>query len=81
MNYKDEIINFIIKDNQLEVKTIDIDSDLMDTGILDSLGFLTIMGFVNEKWNIFIDMSEMETSQMNTIRKVADLIKKRVEMK
>lgn len=58
------------------VKT-DLNVDLFETGLLDSLGFTELLVDIEEKFSIVIAPSEIDRSEMNTPQKIIDLIKAR----
>lgn len=57
----------------------DLNIDLFETGLLDSLAFIEMMIELEDAFGITITPSELDREQINTPQKILDLVAKRVE--
>lgn len=56
----------------------DMNVDLFETGLLDSLAFIEMMVQMEEEFNIAIAPSELDRAQVNTPQKLIEMIEKRI---
>ena len=54
----------------------DLENALVDDGILDSFDIITIVGEINEAYNIEIDVVDLLPENFNSAEVIYDLIKK-----
>lgn len=55
------------------------DSDeLLSTGIIDSLGLVKLLSFINEKYSITLDDQDIVPENFETIKTVSDLIRQKI---
>ena len=54
----------------------DIENTLVDDGILDSFDIITIVGEINEAFNVEIDVVDLLPENFNSAEAIYDLIKK-----
>ncbi|MBQ0027603.1 MAG: acyl carrier protein [Lachnospiraceae bacterium] len=54
----------------------DLENALVDDGILDSFDIITIVGEINEAYNIEIDVVDLLPENFNSAEAIYDLIKK-----
>ena len=73
-----QIAKFIIKDNRFKITAIEENKPLFESGLLDSLGFATLLGFIHKRFGVFIDMTEMGVDKVDTIKKISDIIRKNI---
>ena len=45
--------------------------DLFDTGVVDSLGFLRVLAYMDRAFGVQVSMSEIVMDNFNTVEKVA----------
>ena len=64
---------FGVKENNLKSE-----ESLFDSGILDSLGMITLIAFIENKFKVVINPSEVTLDNFNTINKIAALINKKL---
>lgn len=51
------------------------DDDLFEKGIVDSLGFLTIIGFIEENFSITVHDEDIVPENFSTINSISDYVK------
>lgn len=56
----------------------DLDADLFDSGLLDSLSFAELLYAIESNFNVIIAPSEIERSDINTANKIISLVKERI---
>ena len=56
-----------------------IDDDLFDKGIVDSLGFLTLIGFIEQTYGISVADEDVVPENFASLRSMAEYIESRTE--
>ena len=76
MNSRDMITRFITQEflDNTEVETIPEDLDLVESGIVDSLGLLRIVAFLEEELNVVIEPEAMVPDNLSSIRAILNLV-------
>lgn len=78
MGKKEKMISFIKENialNRLDEK-FTADTELFNSGIVDSFGLLELIMFIEEEFSIKIESYEIVESDSNTIRKIINLLEK-----
>lgn len=57
-----------------EIDDTQIDFDLIDSGLLDSLGRVEFIVAIEEEFGIIIQPTEIDWNEINTARKIIDFI-------
>jgi len=77
----DDIRGFILEhlkssfeDNGIDIESIEEDFDLMKMGIIDSLGFIQLVGAIEEHFNIEIDFEELDADQLTVMETLCNYI-------
>ena len=73
-NTKYEIEKLIKKNMQINIEKIDEDIDLFEWGYIDSFDLLNLIADINEKFNTNIYPDKYERNEINTIRKIINII-------
>lgn len=60
------------------IVTTNMDIELFETGLLDSLTFAELLFEIEDQFGIIISPSEIEHKDMDTPRKIINLIKARI---
>ena len=60
-----------------EVKS-NLDEDLFESGLIDSLAFAELLYAIEENFGVIIAPSEVERSDINTANKIIALVKERM---
>jgi acyl carrier protein len=53
------------------------DASLIDAGILDSVGILTLISFLEEKYEIQVSDDEVEPENMESVDAITDFVKRK----
>lgn len=67
---KDRIKAFIVDTFLYGEGTIEDDQSLFDSGIIDSLGFIKLLAFIEETFKVDIDRSEVGMENFNTVNDI-----------
>ncbi|MGA2235105.1 MAG: acyl carrier protein [Terriglobales bacterium] len=68
------IENFIFDNNH---RNFSNDDSFFDTGLLDSMGVLTLVDFVNEKYGIPIEDDELLPENWDSVNRIATFVRAR----
>lgn len=76
--YTDKIKEFIMTEvnPELNLQQLDDDEPLIDSGIVDSLGVLRILAFLDESFGIDLAGDEIKLEQFRSVRSIRQLIEK-----
>ena len=74
--YSTKIKDFILTEvnPDLGLSTLDDDEPLIDSGIVDSLGVLRILSFLDESFGIDLSGDEIKLENFKSVRTICDLI-------
>ncbi len=75
---KGQIKDFIIKTFMCGKGSLKDDQPLFASGIIDSLGFIKLLAFIQKTFHVVIEMSEVTMEKFNTINDIAKIITDKV---
>ena len=75
---KEKIKNFIIENFLFSERGLKDDEPLFESGIIDSLGLIKLIAFIEEKFNVSIDMSEIMIENFKTVNDIMETLKSRM---
>tara|TARA_B100000945_G_C20316740_1_gene565581 strand:- start:172 stop:432 length:261 start_codon:yes stop_codon:yes gene_type:complete len=64
-----------------KIKTIPMDKSLVELGYLDSFGIIDTVAFIENKWKIKIEDSELTKEKFGSINKMINLINLKISKK
>ena len=73
----ENVLEMLVKLCDDEVVREDLDVELFETGLIDSLGFTELLVDIEDRFGVVISPSELEREEMNTPRKIIALIAQR----
>lgn len=76
---KEQIRSFIVENFLFGERGVEDDEPLFDSGIIDSLGLIKLIAFIEKKFNISIDMSEIMIENFNTLNGIMETLKSRLK--
>jgi acyl carrier protein len=80
MQIQNEIRSYIVENILFgDEHLIDIDTPFQENGILDSIGFLEIITFVEEKFGIEIEDNEVVPENLGSLQKISDFVERKLE--
>lgn len=74
---KAAIKKFIIKEFLYGKGDLSYSESLFEAGIIDSLGLLKLLAFIEKTFGIFVDMSEVAIANFDSIDRITQLIEKK----
>jgi acyl carrier protein len=75
-----EIIKKFIIDNFMEGHgRLDSDQPLFESGIIDSMGFIILLNFIEKKIGVTIKMSEISIENFDSIDKIVKIIDRKIK--
>ena len=57
-----------------ETTALDVDTSLLDQGIIDSTGVLEVIGFIEETYGIMVEDSELLPENLDSIEGIAQYV-------
>jgi len=72
------IIKYVIEVTNLEEKKIPLDKSLLEEGLLDSFGIVELIDFLENKFSIRIQDSEITKENLGSINKMTIFVEKRI---
>lgn len=80
MDTREMIREFILSDLVTDGKgeTIQDDDSLIASGVIDSMGIINLLGFVEEKFSIEISSDELLPENFETLSTITDLVNRKI---
>lgn len=75
--FEEKILQFVEQLGEGKELAIDCDTELIRSGIIDSLGILDLVVFVETTFDVVLDESDMAEKNLNCVARVAELVKKK----
>ncbi len=76
---KEKIKNFIIENFLFGERGLEDDEFLFESGIIDSLGLIKLLAFIDETFKVSIEMSEIDIENFKTLNDIVDTIKSKMD--
>ena len=67
-------ISFYLRDRFPVLADVDADTQLLQSGAIDSLGFLELMTFLGDEFGIELEDEDFDASNLETVGKLADFV-------
>lgn len=74
---KDKILEMLAELCESDAVKENIDMELFETGLLDSLAFAELLFGIEDEFGIIISPSEVERTDLDTPRKIVNLLESR----
>jgi D-alanine--poly(phosphoribitol) ligase subunit 2 len=76
LDTKEKIRNFILKELCLDesIKILADDEELIENGIVDSMGILNLLAFLEENYGVLLAEGELDRNNLATIQKICNLV-------
>lgn len=72
---KEKIKNFIVENFLFGERELKDDEPLFESGIIDSLGLIKLIAFIEKNFNVSIDISEIMIENFNTLNDIMEVLK------
>ena len=76
-NAKELIRNYLVKESLIDPKQIKDETLIFDTGLLDSMGLLFLIEFLNETFGVEITDDELNPKNFESINSIAGFIEEK----
>ncbi len=74
----DTIISYIKTEISMEpLEDIDLDEDLLGNGIVDSLGMMKLVVFLEKEFKVKIAPEDMTVENFNTVQRISEYLSKK----
>ncbi|WKK66825.1 acyl carrier protein [Lutimonas zeaxanthinifaciens] len=74
MNLKQEIKEYIIEASLSDFDKIKDETLIFDNGLLDSMGLLFLIEFLNEKYKIEVNDQELNPKNFESVNNIAEFV-------
>jgi len=79
MTIEDKIKDFILKNLYfVEDQELGDDDSFLNEGIIDSMGSLELVAFVESQFGIKVDMSEVVVKNFDSVRQLANFVRRKL---
>jgi D-alanine--poly(phosphoribitol) ligase subunit 2 len=75
---KEQVRKFIAENFSLSGRDIGDDESLFESGIVDSLGFIQLLTFIEKTFNVSLDMSEITLEKFSTVNEIVETVKSKM---
>ena len=77
---RETIVSYILANHvsKYTAKTLPLDQSLFELDILDSMGIIELIAFIETTWSIVIEDTEITTEELGSISKIVTLINKKI---
>jgi acyl carrier protein len=74
INILDRLLDFISNQFCVDAKEIDVNTSLVDQGVIDSIGLIEISGFIEDTYGIQITEKEMTRANFGSLTKIVAFV-------
>ena len=79
MNIENRIREFIVKNlYYAEGAALSDDASFLDEGVIDSMGAMELVAFVESEFNVKVEISEVVVKNFDSIHKMADFVRRKL---
>lgn len=75
---KEKIKHFIVENFLFGERELKDDEPLFESGIIDSLGLIKLIAFIEKNFNVSIDISEVMMENFSTLKDIMEVVKSKV---
>ena len=82
MEFKEKLRNFILKElcQDGNIKSLQDDEQLIEKGIIDSLGIISLLAYLDENFGILLSEEELSPKNFATLQSICDMVAKKLQM-
>ena len=77
---EEQIKSFIFETFMFSEGNLENNEPLFESGIIDSLGFIKLLAFIEKTFGVSIAMSEVTMEKFSTINDIVKIIKEKLDM-
>jgi acyl carrier protein len=60
----------------LNIRVSSVDEDIIESGLLDSLGLIELLSELERDFGVVVDLAELEIADFRTVRSIAELVRR-----
>ena len=77
---QETIVSYVLENHisKYTMETLPLDQSLFELDVLDSMGIIELIAFIETNWSIVIEDTEITTEEFGSIRKIVALISKKI---
>ena len=75
---KEEVKKFIICNFMFGEGVLKDNESLFESGIIDSLGFIKLLAFIERTFGVSINIKEITIDNFNTVEKIVKILEKKI---
>ena len=81
MEFKEKLRNFILKElcQDGNIKSLQDDEQLIEKGIIDSVGIVSLLAYLDENFGILLSEEELSPKNFATLQSICDLVAKKLQ--
>ena len=79
ISFKDKIKEYIVESSLTESNKIEDNTLIFDSGLLDSMGLLFLIEFLNENYDIEVNDEELNPTNFESINNIVDFVQKKIK--
>ena len=82
MEFKEKLRNFILKElcQDGNIKSLQDDEQLIEKGIIDSLGIVSLLAYLDENFGILLSEEELSPKNFATLQSICDLVAQKLQL-
>lgn len=69
------ILDYLLKLSDTENVVINYDTELIDSAIIDSLGIISLISYIEEKFHIVVEETDFEMDNFNSVKSIVSFVK------
>jgi len=77
---KEKVKKFIIDTFMYGEGDLKDNEPLFESGIIDSIGFMKLLSFIGETFNVSVDMSEVTMEKFGTVNDIVNVIQSKLNL-
>jgi D-alanine--poly(phosphoribitol) ligase subunit 2 len=74
---KEKLLELLAEICEDDIVKKDMSIDLLETGLLDSLGFAELLAMIEDEFGIILSPSEFQRQDLNTPKKIIEILEAR----
>jgi acyl carrier protein len=78
---KEQIKKYIEDTFMYGERSVEDDEELYESGLINSMGFFKLLTFIEETFDVSIDMGELSVDNFTTVTDITAMIKSKLENK
>lgn len=77
---KEDIRNYIIESSMVDKNKVKDDTQIFETGLLDSMGLLFLIEFLKEKFNVEVNDEELNPKNFESLNSIVAFVNRKLQV-